>query len=31
VIASRGGEAPAVRAEVRALCDAFPLYSLAPA
>ena len=31
VISSRGGEAAAVRAEVRALCDAFPLYSLTPA
>ncbi|WP_412069360.1 serine hydroxymethyltransferase [Rubrivirga sp. IMCC43871] len=28
VIASRGGEAPAVRAEVRALCEAFPLYDV---
>ena len=28
VIASGGSEAPAVRAEVRALCDAFPLYDL---
>ena len=31
VIASRGAEAAAVRAEVRALCDAFPLYALDPA
>jgi glycine hydroxymethyltransferase len=31
VISSRGGEAAAVRAEVRALCEAFPLYSLASA
>jgi len=30
VITSRGAEAEAVRAEVRALCDAFPLYDLAP-
>jgi glycine hydroxymethyltransferase len=29
VITSRGGEADAVRAEVRALCEAFPLYTLA--
>ena len=28
VIASGGAEAPAVRLEVRALCDAFPLYAL---
>ncbi|WP_412061499.1 serine hydroxymethyltransferase [Rubrivirga sp. IMCC45206] len=28
VIASEGGEAEAVRAEVRALCDAFPLYDV---
>ncbi|HEX8385716.1 MAG TPA: serine hydroxymethyltransferase [Rubricoccaceae bacterium] len=31
VVASRGAEAAAVRAEVRAMCDAFPLYELAPA
>jgi hypothetical protein len=31
VIASRGAEAEAVAAEVRALCEAFPLYDLAPA
>lgn len=29
VIASRGAEAEAVKAEVRALCDAFPLYDVA--
>ena len=29
VIASRGAEAAAVRGEVRALCDAFPLYDVA--
>ena len=31
VIVSRGAEAPAVRDEVRELCDAFPLYDLEPA
>ncbi len=31
VIGSHGAEAAAVRAEVRALCDAFPLYTLDPA
>lgn len=28
VISSRGGEAAAVRAEVRAMCEAFPLYAV---
>ncbi|MDT0630156.1 serine hydroxymethyltransferase [Rubrivirga litoralis] len=28
VLASRGGDAEAVRSEVRALCDAFPLYDV---
>ena len=31
VISSGGSEAAAVRAEVQALCDAFPLYALEPA
>ncbi|HEX9951477.1 MAG TPA: serine hydroxymethyltransferase [Rubricoccaceae bacterium] len=31
VLTSRGGEAETVRREVRAMCDAFPLYTLEPA
>ena len=31
VLTTRGGDAHAVRAEVREMCDAFPLYALEPA